>query len=264
MIRRPRVIPVLLLSGDGLVKTVRFDKPTYIGDPINAMKIFNDSEVDELILLDITSGRNGQGPQMERLAEIISEAFMPVCYGGAIREFSQAEKLFSLGVEKLSFNTATLDKPELLTQVARAYGNQSVVAAIDVKKNFWGRPDVVVESGKRSAKMSPVDFAKSMVDRGAGEILLNSVDRDGTSSGYDLELIANVSEAVQVPVIACGGAGELQDFHRAVVAGASAVAAGSLFVFHGKLRGVLINYPTQYQLKELFRAPSLGNFGRES
>ncbi len=254
MIRRPRVIPVLLLSGDGLVKTQKFSEPKYIGDPINAMKIFNDSEVDELILLDITSGRNGQSPQFERLAEIISEAFMPVCYGGAVRNYSQAEKLFQLGVEKISFNTIAFENPQVLWQVANTYGNQSVVVSIDVKKNFWGKYEVMVDCGRRSTKMNPVEYAQKMESMGAGEILLNSVDKDGLRNGYDLELIKSVSEAVQIPVIACGGAHELKDFKQAIqVAGASAVAAGSMFVFHGKLRGVLINYPAQRDLKELFK-----------
>ena len=253
---RPRVIPVLLLSGDGLVKTIRFDQPKYLGDPINAMKIFNDSEVDELILLDITSGRNGHGPQWEKLAEIISEAFMPVTYGGAIREFSQVEKLFSLGVEKVAFNTAAFTAPGLLEQTAHAYGNQSVVAVIDFKKNFWGRYDTFVDYGRQPTKIAPVEYARRMEELGAGEILLNSIDRDGTRTGYDLDIIKQVSQAVSIPVVACGGAHELKDFHRAIFgAGASAVAAGSMFVFHGKLRGVLINYPRPAELRELFQSP---------
>jgi cyclase len=253
---RPRVIPVLLLSGDGLVKTVKFDSPKYIGDPINAMKIFNDSEVDELVLLDITSGRAGQPPQFAKLSEIISEAFMPVSYGGAVREMAQVEKLFSLGVEKIVFNTAIFENPVLLTQVAKSYGNQSVVASMDIKTNFWGRSDVFVDYGRRPLKTNPVDHAKKMQDLGAGEIFLNSIDRDGTRSGYDLALIEAVSNAVTIPVVACGGANELKDFRSAIYgAGASAVAAGSMFVFHGKLRGVLINYPAQQELKELFQSP---------
>ena len=252
---RPRVIPVLLLSGDGLVKTIRFDEAKYIGDPINAMKIFNDSEVDELILLDITSGRSGQSPQWARLAEIISEAFMPVTYGGAVREFSQVEKLFSLGVEKVAFNTAGFTTPQLLEKTAHAYGNQSVVASVDVKKNFWGRYDTFINYGRTPTKVTPVDYARRMEELGAGEILLNSIDRDGTRSGYDLEMIQAVSQAVSVPVVACGGAHELKDFHRAIFgAGASAVAAGSMFVFHGRLRGVLINYPRPAELRDLFQS----------
>ncbi len=253
---RPRVIPVLLLSGDGLVKTVQFDQPKYIGDPINAMKIFNDSEVDELILLDITSGRNGHAPQWAKLSEIISEAFMPVTYGGAVREFSHVEKLFFLGVEKISFNTAAMTHPQLLEKTSQAYGNQSVVAAIDIKKNFWGRYDTFVDYGRRPNKVTPVDYARRMEELGAGEILLNSIDRDGTRSGYDLEIIQAVSQAVSIPVVASGGAHDLKDFHRAIFgAGASAVAAGSMFVFHGKLRGVLINYPRPTELQELFQSP---------
>ena len=253
---RPRVIPVLLLSGDGLVKTVRFDEPKYIGDPINAMKIFNDSEVDELILLDITSGRNNQPPAWGQLSEIISEAFMPVTYGGAVREFSQAEKLFQMGVEKIAFNTASFSSPGLLEKTAHVYGNQSVVASIDVKKNFWGRYETFVDYGRKPTKVAPVDYARRMEELGAGEILLNSIDRDGTRTGYDLDVIQQVSQAVSVPVVACGGAHELKDFHRAIYgAGASAVAAGSMFVFHGKLRGVLINYPRPAELQELFQSP---------
>ena len=252
---RPRVIPVLLISGDGLVKTIRFDEPKYIGDPINAMKIFNDSEVDELILLDITSGRNGHGPQWNKLSEIISEAFMPVTYGGGVREWAQVEKLFSLGVEKIAFNTAAFLNPGLLEKTAHAYGNQSVVASIDMKKNFWGRYDTFVDYGRKATKVSPVEYARRMEELGAGEILLNSIDRDGTRSGYDLEMIQAVSQAVSVPVVACGGAHELMDFHRAILgAGASAVAAGSMFVFHGKLRGVLINYPRPAELRDLFQS----------
>ncbi len=253
---RPRVIPILLLSGDGLVKTIQFDQPKYIGDPINAMKIFNDSEVDELILIDITSGRNGHAPQWAQLSEIISEAFMPVTYGGAVREFAQVEKLFLTGVEKIAFNTAGSIHPALLEKTAHAYGNQSVVASIDVKKNFWGRYDTFVDYGRKPNKVAPVEYARRMEELGAGEILLNSIDRDGTRSGYDLEIIQEVSQAVSVPVVACGGAHELKDFHRAIYgAGASAVAAGSMFVFHGKLRGVLINYPRPAELRELFQSP---------
>ena len=253
---RPRVIPVLLLSGGGLVKTTQFDQPKYIGDPINAMKIFNDSEVDELVLLDITSGRNDHGPQWDKLSEIISEAFMPLTYGGAVREYSQVEKLFSLGVEKIAFNTAAFLTPSLLEKAAHAYGNQSVVASMDIKKNFWGRYDTFVNYGRTATKVTPVDYARRMEELGAGEIILNSMDRDGTRSGYDWDILKQVCESVSIPVVACGGAHELKDFHRAIFgAGASAVAAGSMFVFHGKLRGVLINYPRPAELRDLFQSP---------
>lgn len=248
---RPRVIPVLLLRGEGLVKTQGFDQAKYLGDPINAVKIFNDSEVDEIILLDISVGE--KGPQMARLAEIISEAFMPLCYGGGVREFSQVEELFTMGVEKVAFNTAAFTTPQLLTQASQVYGSQSIVASMDVKKNFWGKYEVVVENAQRSTKTSPVEYAKKMQEIGAGEIFLNSVDRDGQQGGYDLGLVQMVSSAVSIPVVACGGARELTDCQKVVKAGASAAAAGSLFVFHGKLRGVLINYPTQQQLRELFQ-----------
>jgi cyclase len=248
---RTRVIPVLLLKGRGLVKTTQFKDPVYVGDPINAVRIFNDKEVDELTILDIDATKNNREPNYELLQEIVSECFIPLCYGGGVTRFEQIEKLFSLGIEKVALNSVLAEKPELLSEGAKTYGSQSLIASIDYKKNFFGKYRVVTHGGQNALKEEPLEFAKRMEDLGAGEIILNSVDKDGTRSGYDLEMIAKVSSHLSIPVVAAGGAGELADFKKAADAGASAAAAGSLFVFHGKLRGVLISYPSQDQLEAL-------------
>lgn len=249
-----RVIPCLSLKGRGLVKTHKFDSPKYVGDPINAVKIFNDKEVDELFFLDITATQESRGPSFEVLTEIASECFMPICYGGGVRSFSEIEKIFSLGIEKVSLNSVLADRPELLTEAAKVYGVQALVASVDIKKNFWGSVQVVTQSGTRVVSKDPVSYVKSLVDRGAGEVLLQSVDRDGSFSGYDLEWIEKVSKAVSVPVVALGGARGLEDFRNALEAGASAVAAGSFFVFHGPHKAVLISYPAPEDLRSLSRS----------
>lgn len=241
---RKRVIPCLLLKDRGLVKTVKFKDPKYIGDPVNAIRIFNDKEVDELILLDIDSSRMKLEPNYELISEVAGECFMPVCYGGGIRTLQHAEKVFALGVEKISINTAALADLSLVERISEKFGSQSVVAAMDCRKNFWGGYSVFTEGGVRDTKRTPVHWALALEQAGAGEILLNSVDRDGTQKGFDVSLVESVASAVHVPVIACGGAGSIGDivelFDRTCV---SAVAAGSLFVLHGKHRAVLISYP---------------------
>ena len=237
----------------GLVKTVKFKNSRYVGDPIVAVKIFNDKEVDELVLLDISAGTENRPPFFERIAEIASEAFMPMAYGGGIRTMEHAEKLFHLGIEKVVINSALATTPQLITEVANRYGSQAVIASIDVKKGFFGKTDVYTNSGQKSAKTDPVTYAKRAEELGAGEILLTSIDQEGTMEGYDLALTRAVSEAVNIPVIASGGAGKLDDFKKAVNEGrASAVAAGSLFVFHGRHRAVLINYPDRKDIEALF------------
>jgi cyclase len=246
-----RIIPCLLLKGDGLVKTVRFKDPTYVGDPINAVKLFNDLEVDELVLFDITATREGREPPFERIEEIASEAFMPICYGGGVTSFDQARRLFKLGVEKVALTTAAVENPKLINEMVEAFGGQSVVVGIDVRRDWRGRPRVMSHAGTKDAGVEPAAFARQVVERGAGELFLNAIDRDGTRKGYDLPLVEAVSKAVDVPVVACGGAGDLADLRKAVDAGASAAAAGSLFVFKGPHRAVLINYPTQAQLRSL-------------
>lgn len=250
--RRTRVIPVLLLKGRSLYKTTRFKKPVYVGDPINAVKIFNDKGVDELIILDIAATREGREPDLGYLREFSEECFVPLCYGGGIRSLTTAEAVLKVGVEKVAVNTAALLQPRLIREIADVVGSQSVVAAMDVSRGRFGKLRLVRTSPKiRPMPMAPVDWAKRMQDCGAGEILVNSVDRDGTGKGYDLEAIKAVAGAVDVPVIACGGAGNLADFSRAVEVGAAAVAAGQMFVFHGPHRAVLINYPELGTLEEL-------------
>lgn len=247
---RTRVIPSLLLKGQGLVKTVRFKNPTYIGDPINAVRIFNDKEVDELVFLDITATIDRHPPQFDIIKDIASECFMPFGYGGGIHDIETAARILKMGSEKIIINTAATDS-ELLRKAASVFGSQSVVVSIDVKRSRRGEYEVYTHSGTRKTKHDPVQFSMDVEANGAGEIFLNSIDRDGTMEGYDLELIQQVTEKVNIPVVACGGAGTLTDFQQAIIkGGASAVAAGSMFVFHGPHRAVLINYPTQEELKK--------------
>ena len=250
-LKRIRIIPVLLIKGDGLVKSVQFKNHKYVGDPINAVKIFNDKEVDELAILDITASARGKGPDIKKIAEIASEAFMPVSYGGGITTFEQAKQVLKHGIEKVVLNKSAHEKPELITQIANAFGAQSAVVSIDVKKNMWGKYKVFTDNGTKSSGLDPVDFAKRCEEYGAGEILLNSIERDGTYKGYDLQLLQMVGNAVNIPIVACGGAGSLEDFKAAVKEGkASAVSAGSMFVFQRPHNAVLISYPTQKQLVE--------------
>jgi cyclase len=247
-----RVIPSLLLRNGGLVKTVKFQDAKYVGDPINAVRIFNEKEVDELVFLDIGATPAGSGPNFRLLADITSEAFMPFGYGGGITTVDQVKRLYALGVEKVIINTAAANTPKLVEEAAAIAGSSSVVVSIDVRRNFFGRYSVWVRSGQVDVKQDPVVYAREMERLGAGEILLTAIDRDGTQSGYDLELIRLVADAVAVPVVAAGGAGSLQHFREAADAGASAVAAGSLFVFHGKYKAVLITYPEYRDLEKLF------------
>jgi cyclase len=235
------------------VKTVGFRDPSYVGDPRNAVKIFNDKEVDELILLDIGATPDGKAPQLELIREIVSEAFMPVAYGGGIRSVEQARAILALGVEKVVLSSAAIQRPDLVAEAAAEFGSQSVVVCIDATKGRGGAYSVWINGGRTDTALDPVACAVMMEARGAGEILINSIDRDGTRAGYDLELIGAVSSQIHVPVIACGGAGTVDDLAAAVRrGGAAAAAAGSLFVYQGKHRAVLISYPSQTVLKTLF------------
>lgn len=247
---RLRVIPVLLISKGGLVKSVQFKNHKYVGDPINAVKIFNEKEVDELVVMDIDASFDKRGPNFEAIQEIVSEAFMPVSYGGGITTLSEVETLLQNGVEKVILNHTALNNPSLITQIATTAGSQSVVVCIDHKKNLWGRQKVYGQKGKKNTGLDTLDFAKKCQDLGAGEIILQSIDRDGTYSGYDLDSIKQISKGLNIPLVALGGAGSLQDFSSAVAAGASAVAAGSMFVFQRPHQAVLISYPKQAELKE--------------
>lgn len=250
---RTRVIPCLLLRNGGLVKTVKFGEAKYVGDPINAVKIFNEKEVDELVFLDITATAASRGPNFELIRDIATEAFMPFGYGGGITTIEQVASLVALGVEKVVLNTSVVERPEFIREAANLVGSSSVVVSIDVKRSLLGRYEVVTRNAGRKSGLDPIEWARRAADLGAGEVLLTSVDRDGTQKGYDLALLRQVTEAVSIPVIASGGAGSLDDFRAAVQeAGASAVAAGSLFVFHGKHRAVLITYPDYRELEKVF------------
>lgn len=248
-----RVIPCLLLKNGGLVKTVGFANPRYVGDPINAMRIFNEKEVDELILLDIEASRQGGEPDYEQIQDIVSEAFMPVAYGGGVTKMEQAQHLVSLGVEKVVVNTVTLQNFNLVHEMATRLGSSSTVVAINVKKDWLGRYRLFSSATGKDINRDPIEHIKQAVAAGAGEIFVNDVSRDGTGKGYDLELIQKMTTSVDVPVIACGGAGTPEHFREAVAAGASAVAAGSMFVYVGKHRAVMINYPKREILEKIFR-----------
>lgn len=247
-----RVIPCLLLSGGGLVKTLNFAKPKYVGDPINAVKIFNDKEVDELMVLDIDASKEGRGPDFAVIEELAGECFMPLCYGGGIRNLDDARTLFSLGVEKVALQSAVVRTPGLIREIADRAGEQAVVVSIDVKRNWRGKPVLFSAAGIDRSRTDWRDAIREAVAMGAGEILLNAVDRDGTLMGVDRELIREAATLADVPLIAIGGVGSLADIKAATDAGASAVAAGAYFVFQGPHRAVLITYPRYEQLRELW------------
>lgn len=249
---RKRVIPCLLLRDGGLVKTHRFDSPVYVGDPINAVKIFNEKEVDELFLLDVTATRGGRSPDFGLIEEIASEAFMPVAYGGAVTTLEDARRLLKLGVEKVALNSAALSDRGLVTQLKDDFGAQCVVGVIDVKKDWLGRHRVYSHSGRRVPEPDPVRWAQALVAAGAGELLVQSVDRDGTMQGFDLELLRRFQGQVSVPLIAAGGAGCVQDMRAAFGAcELSGLAVGARFVFDGPHRAVLITYLSRQEQAEL-------------
>jgi cyclase len=251
---RPRVIPCLLIHEGGLVKTVGFKNPKYVGDPINAVKIFNEKESDELIVLDIDATALGREPDYQTIAHLAAECRMPLAYGGGVRSAEQAKRIISLGVEKVSISAAAIERPALISEIAESVGSQSVVVVIDVKRKMLGGYEVCTHNGKRATGRSPLDVAREAEARGAGEIVINSIDRDGEMKGYDLALAAKVREAVHVPLTILGGAGSLQHIGSLVTqCGTVGAAAGSLFVFKGTYRAVLINYPQQAQKEELIR-----------
>lgn len=247
---KTRVIPVLLLKDRGLVKTVKFANPRYIGDPINSVRIFNEKEVDELAFLDIAATPARRGPDFETIADIAGEAFMPMAYGGGITSLEQVQRIMSLGFEKVIMNSAVFDNPALVRDAVQVYGSQAVVACIDVKRKLFGGYEISTHSGTRRRPESLEVHLSNLLSYGVGEIIVNSIDRDGTQSGYDIGAVKVVSSAVTVPVIACGGAGSVADFAAAIKdGGASAVAAGSFFVYKGKHRAVLISYPERAELQ---------------
>jgi len=247
-----RVIPCLLLKGTGLVKTTRFKNPKYVGDPINTVRIFNEKEVDELLFLDIEATNSEKDPNYELLTEIANECFMPLAYGGGIRTLEQAKRIFNIGVEKVAINSAAHTNKNLIREIAAIFGSQAVIGVIDVKKNLWGKYKVVSNSTRKTHKLSPVEWARELEDMGVGEILLTSVDREGTWSGFDLELTALVSTSVKVPVIAHGGAGSIEHLLSAIKYGkASALAIGSMVVYQKNGFGILVNFPEKAQLELL-------------
>ena len=248
---RPRIIPVLLLKDLGLVKTTKFKDYNYIGDPINAVRIFNDLEADELIFLDITATNENRTIDFNFIKEISEEAYMPFSVGGGIRNIEDVKTIISQGAEKIVLNSSCYNKPNLITEAAELFGSQSVVVSLDIHKNFLGKYHLYSCGGKKKQKESIINWAKKVVELGAGEILINSINNDGSMKGYDLDIIEKVSNNVSVPVVACGGAGDYTHFRDAIDAGAHAVSAGSLFVYHGPRKAVLINYPSREQIKEI-------------
>jgi cyclase len=247
-----RVMPCLLLKDEALVKTVRFRDPAYIGDPVNAVKIYNAKEVDELVLLDIAATVERRQPCFDKIGQIAGECFMPLSYGGGVASVEQIRRLFRLGVEKVIINSAVATNPLLIRNASEQFGSQSIVVAIDAKADRRGDYVAYTHSGTRSTRHSAVEWAQTVQNLGAGEILLNAIDRDGTMKGFDLVMIRQITRAVSIPVIACGGAATTDDIGEAVTqAGASAVAIGSMAVYQGRNRAVLINFPERRELEAL-------------
>jgi cyclase len=246
-----RIIPALLLQNDALVKPVKFQKPIYIGDPMNTVRIFNELEVDELVFLDIAATNNQRQPNLKLLAEIANECFMPLGYGGGLNSFEIVKSIFSIGFEKVVLNSVCYEQPQFVSRVAEHYGNQAVVVSVDVKKNIWGNYEVYSHSGKIKQKKNLIEWVAELEQLGAGEILLTAIDKEGTWSGFDVNLTKKVSEVVSIPVIAHGGAGNIQHIGEVVkLAHASAVALGSMVVFQQKGMGVLVNFPNQSLLNQ--------------
>lgn len=253
---RPRVIPCLLVHEGGLVKTVGFKTPKYVGDPINAVKIFNEKEADELIVLDIDATVNGVEPDYRMIANLAAECRMPLCYGGGVRSAAQAKKIVALGVEKVALSAAAIDDPNLITQIADEIGRQSVVVVLDVKKRMLSKEyDVFTHNGKKNTKRSVVEVATQIEALGVGEIVINSIDNDGQMKGYDLVLAKKMHDTVNIPITFLGGAGSLDDIGALIrTCGVVGASAGSLFVFKGVYKAVLINYPNVVQRDELIRS----------
>lgn len=260
---RPRIIPCLLVQNKGLVKTVSFKSPKYVGDPINAVKIFNEKEADELMVLDIDASVNCVEPDYKLIANLAAECRMPLCYGGGIRTVAQAKQIISLGVEKIAISSAAVENPELISRIAEEVGRQSVVVVLDVKKRILSKEyDVYIHNGRKNTKRSALEMAQQMEALGAGEIVINSIDDDGQMKGYNITFARRVRDAVSIPITILGGAGALQDIEKLLGAcGVIGASAGSLFVFKGTYKAVLINYPNVAQRDEII-ARSLGNVHR--
>jgi cyclase len=250
---RPRITPCLLVQDKGLVKTVNFRAPKYVGDPINAVRIFNEKEVDELIVLDIDATRHRREPDYIMIERLASECRMPLCYGGGVRSLDQAMRIFALGVEKIAISSIAVERPEFVTELAGRVGRQSVVVVMDVKQTSAGYR-LFVNNATKATDLSPVAFARRMQELGAGEIVINSIDQDGVMKGYDLELARQIRKTVTLPITVLGGAGKLEHIEALIREfGIIGAAAGSLFVFKGVFRAVLINYPAPADKDALIR-----------
>lgn len=251
---RPRIIPSLLLHNKGLVKTVNFKSPKYVGDPINAVRIFNEKEVDELAFFDIDATVFNKEPDYILIEKLANQSRMPLCYGGGVKNVEQAQRIFALGVEKIALSSALVEKPYLVTKIAERVGSQSVIAVLDIKKKLLSGYELYTHNGKRSTGINPFKFAKELEQLGAGEIIINSIDQDGIMKGYDMNLIDKIAEAVSIPLTVLGGAGSLLDFEKVINKhGVIGLAAGSLFVFKGPYKAVLINYPTLQEKNKIFK-----------
>ena len=248
---RNRIIPCLLIQEEKLVKTFKFSSPRYVGDYLNAIKIFNEKEVDELIVLDISASKNNQKPNLKLIERFSSECFMPVCYGGGINSFDQAKEIFKLGIEKICIQTSALDDVSIIKKISDFFGSQSVVISIDIKKNWIGKYKLYRSQNRKNEKLDWEVFLQNAVKSGAGEILVNCVDNDGTMQGMNLKIIKTASKLSTVPIISMGGVGNLTDIKNAINSGSNAVAAGSFFVFQGPHRAVLISYPKDKIFHEL-------------
>ncbi|HCA07582.1 AglZ/HisF2 family acetamidino modification protein [Chryseobacterium sp.] len=250
---RPRIIPSLLIQDNGLVKTVNFKNPKYVGDPINAVRIFNEKEVDELAIFDIDATAKGQEPNYSLIERIANQSRMPLCYGGGVKTVEQAQRIFGLGIEKIALSSSVLQNPQLITQIAERVGSQSVIVVLDVKKKLFGGYEIYTHNGKKSTGINPIKFVEDAQKLGAGEIIINSIDQDGVMKGYDMSLIEKVREKISLPLTVLGGAGSLNDIKQVIDRhGIIGVAAGSLFVFKGVYKAVLINYPS-FDEKEALR-----------
>ena len=251
---RPRIIPSLLVHDNGLVKTVHFKNPKYVGDPINAVRIFNEKEVDELAIFDIDATVLGKEPDYILIEKLANQSRMPLCYGGGVKTVEQAQKIFGLGIEKIALSSAVIENPNLITQIADRVGSQSVIVVMDIKKKLLGGYEIYTHNGKKATGINPIKFAEEAQKLGAGEIVINSIDQDGAMKGFDMNLIDKISEKITLPITVLGGAGSLQDIKKVIDRhGIIGVAAGSLFVFKGIYKAVLINYPTKKEKEELYK-----------
>jgi len=257
----PRIIPCLLVKNKGLVKTVKFSEPKYVGDPLNAVKIFNEKVVDELIVLDIDATIEQRDPDYKMIANLAMECRMPLCYGGGVKNKEQALRIFELGVEKIAICSAVLENPEIVSEIAGIVGNQSVVVILDVKKKkFSNNYEIYTHNGKQKTGLNPVELAKKVEELGCGEIVINSIDHDGMMAGYDNKIIDAIRDVVSIPITVLGGAGSIEDIGQMINQhGIIGAAAGSLFVFKGKYKAVLINYPNPLEKESLINNYFLKN-----